>query len=297
MFESLRQYQRIYVTGPQRSGTTICSKMIALDTGYQCIDEIDYGFTNCKNFAALQSLNKIVVQCPIHCYHIEDCSDDETLIVMMKRPINEIIRSQKRITWKFEPEELRRYNKTLKDSPIAKVKYDHWETQKKDIRHYREIHYHSLQRHPLWVDNRKDFDCKQTKHYIAICDNQLRYQETRKIYANRNGYQYHYERHPPEKLKLILEKRLNWVVYLTKSAIFNPNARIEQYLDDTHDIILIDDYAILFRVCDWCKRLVNTATTDEITKIVDEHIKRVPAKQKLFIHQHKNAERRQLKLL
>jgi hypothetical protein len=191
---------------------------------------------------------------------------------------------------------LKRYNKTLKDGPIAKVKYDRWEQQKKEIRHYREIHYHSLQRHPLWANNRKYFDCKQTKHYIAICDNQVLYQETRKVYARRNGYQYHYEQTPSEKLKLLLEKRLNWVVYLRKNPIFNPNTKIEQYLDDAYNIILIDD-SIIFRVCDWCHKLVNTVNPDEIEKIVDERIKRVPPNQKLFIRQHSNAKRSRLKLL
>lgn len=36
--------------------------------------------------------------------------------------------------WEFETEELIRYNKKPNEGPIAKVKYDQWEIQKKQIK-------------------------------------------------------------------------------------------------------------------------------------------------------------------
>ena len=39
MFEYLKEFPVVLVTGPQRSGTRICAKMIAHDTGHRFVDE------------------------------------------------------------------------------------------------------------------------------------------------------------------------------------------------------------------------------------------------------------------
>ena len=167
MFEDLARFSRIFVTGPQRSGTTICAKMIARDTGHRYVDECHYGLGDRIRFAGLQGRSKIVVQCPIHCYHIEDCSCPDNLIVLMRRPIEEIIASQERIRWqKNEPVELANYGKGPEEGPIAQVKYLYWEEHQRPlIENWLEIHYHSLSSHPLWVpaEERRNFHCRQTR--------------------------------------------------------------------------------------------------------------------------------------
>lgn len=160
MFEYLKSYDQIYVTGPQRSGTAICSQMIANDTGFRCIDEFEYG----RQLPGPSSFgSSVVVQCPRWTSFIENYSQDGSLIVFMIRPITEIIRSQKRINWPCESYELSKYG--VKKGPIAQVKYDHWEKQKLLVKHYLEVPYHSLEGHPLWVPAslRVNFLPKQTR--------------------------------------------------------------------------------------------------------------------------------------
>lgn len=41
MFEHLKAYKRIVVSGPQRSGTRIVAKAVAQDTNKSFIDEVD----------------------------------------------------------------------------------------------------------------------------------------------------------------------------------------------------------------------------------------------------------------
>jgi len=162
MFEKLKQFKRVYVTGPQRSGTTICTKMISQDTGFDSIDERQYRQDK-NHFDALRGRKEIVIQCPKYNHIIHEHSDSQSIIVMMMRPVKEIIQSQIRVNWQHEKHELSKYN--VKDGPIAKVKYDFWEKQKRLIEHYLEIEYRSLEAHPLWIDDklRRYFKIKQTK--------------------------------------------------------------------------------------------------------------------------------------
>ena len=53
MFEWLSEFERIFVTGPQRSGTRICAKMIAHDIGYEFIDETQINMDSFYNFSSL----------------------------------------------------------------------------------------------------------------------------------------------------------------------------------------------------------------------------------------------------
>jgi len=161
MFEELGQYSRIYVTGPQRAGTTILSKMIAHDTGYTYIGEEAYNWDR-KKFHKLKNRRKIVIHCPLFCHIIHLYSDCVTIIVMTIRPVDEIEQSQKRVCWDGEKKELAKYGED--HGIISQIKYKNWEDQKKKIDHYKEIAYHSLRPHPMWRSRRKAFFSKQTSY-------------------------------------------------------------------------------------------------------------------------------------
>jgi hypothetical protein len=156
MFEYLKKFDRIMVTGPQRSGTTICARMIARDTGFKYVDEETIGIRDvgaCRKLFETQS--QFVVQAPSLAYC---CHSFDGAIVFMFRLIRDIIASQERIGWNREQTELKQYG--VKDGPIAKVKYDYWQLlQRNEIQNAFEVIYSSLAAHPLWIpkENRGEF--------------------------------------------------------------------------------------------------------------------------------------------
>jgi hypothetical protein len=164
MFEWLANFKKILVTGPQRSGTRICAKMIAYDTGYEFIDEVSLsmdGLYKLNHF--LEEKRPLVIQCPVLCRYIHMFKGDKIAIVLMRRELDDIVKSQERIGWQWEWLELARYD--LYDGIIAETKYQFWEQyQKERIQNSFEIEYESLVAHPLWItkDLRQNFHPIQT---------------------------------------------------------------------------------------------------------------------------------------
>lgn len=166
MFKHLSRYNYIFVTGPQRSGTTIAAKMIAHDTGHKYIDEADFNTANEeKFFSILKSHKNIVVQCPAMSHMIHDIADDKSLVVIMLRDIDDIVASEKRVKWSIGPYlELERFGMSRKRAvsfrrrggKVSELKYQRWEKEQKDkIPHYIELEYESLSSHPMWVPKEK----------------------------------------------------------------------------------------------------------------------------------------------
>lgn len=157
MFEELNCFNKILVSGPQRSGTTICHRIIVQDllpysfTGY---DELDFGVNKLDRFKLLYQQNKIIVHCPDVSRHIHLFGKEDTIIIWMKRSIEDIKKSQIRINWQdynlFEEYGLTRENGR---ELIAETKYKYWnEFQKQQVSHFKEVEYESLQYHPLWIN-------------------------------------------------------------------------------------------------------------------------------------------------
>lgn len=174
MFKHLDFYRIILVSGPQRSGTTICARMIAHDTHYMFIDEGVYqnDFSTLKH-RTLYSQRQ-VIQCPVWAVKLHELTMQDVCIVFMYRPVKEIIASQQRIKWQWEQVELDRYRAlgiAIEDgTPIARVKYSYWEnTQREKIDNPLEVQYASLADHPLWVPKaeRVGWLDKQTAHGTA----------------------------------------------------------------------------------------------------------------------------------
>ena len=161
MFKDLKRFKKIIVTGPQRSGTRIRAKVIAHDTGFKFIGEEEFGITNLGWFKAhLATQTNIVLQCPAFCRYAVDFSAMDTMIVLMRRKVEDIIESQQKIEWGTDRadgsplEELRRYDKDT--GTISQIKYDYWDKfQKHQIVNAMEIEYESLCRHKLWIPKEK----------------------------------------------------------------------------------------------------------------------------------------------
>lgn len=173
MFEYLSKYQTILVTGPQRSGTTICAKMIAHDTGHEFVSEESIAINNSRVLENLlyftnKAKQNLVIQCPGLCRYIHKFSSENTLIVMVYRSIEAIIKSQMRIRWDGELRELAHYKYQIDDinyKPIAQVKYDFWKSdQQALVANSKKVIYESLDTHPLWIlqEDRIDFKPRQT---------------------------------------------------------------------------------------------------------------------------------------
>jgi len=165
MFEHLGGFERVLVTGPQRSGTRICSKMIAHDTGLRFIDELEFAADSLNRlWKILQDETGIVVQCPALCryvHHLAGCND---AVVFMRRRLVDIKMSEQRIGWEWEPPEMMRYDERF--ITAAEAKLDHWwDVQSFDIDHPFEIHYDDLAEHPLWIpkEQRVNFEACQTE--------------------------------------------------------------------------------------------------------------------------------------
>lgn len=162
MFEDYKKYKRILVTGPQRSGTRICAKMIAEDTGYEYLD--DRTVIHISELREAVKQDGVVVQCPGMARWIHWFGDDDTLIVWMKRPLKEILASEKRVNWGHNLNELATYG--VEGGISSEVKNKFWvETQRGKIKHFVEQDYKKLAKHRLWVDKkrRSRFTGSQTK--------------------------------------------------------------------------------------------------------------------------------------
>jgi len=175
MFEHLREYSRILVTGPHRSGTTIAATMIAHDTGHDLVKEEEFFYTRPEAFECLYDADygPKVMQCPfmacrIHYY-------PEALVVWMNRPDQEIYDSISRMTtitdrkimfhgWFVK--EFDAYHTDEED--ILKIKRENWELQKERLPHYIEIDYHTLSEHPLWIPKEKrNWHLRATNHGVV----------------------------------------------------------------------------------------------------------------------------------
>lgn len=171
LFAALARYRKILVTGPQRSGTTIVSRILAAESGYRCVDEREFGWSDIERFAALMADDdRMVIQCPVMARVIERWAHPDYLIVFMHRNPADIIRSERRIRWPSRRVEKRRYRKTVPYlshwcTPVSVLKYLHWHlVHKPQVPHSVDLPYESLASHPLWVESarRARFTAKQT---------------------------------------------------------------------------------------------------------------------------------------
>ena len=161
------EHDLVFVTGPHRSGTTICARMIAADTGYDLIVEDEFNCSSLTQLAALLQYNgsSKVIQCPflssvIHdLSYLIDVNMSKALIVWMKRDEQDIIESElraERVGFDKVALGQRAKYRVNTDRHISQIKAEAWQDQKAVIPHTMEIEYESLHFHELWIDSHKD---------------------------------------------------------------------------------------------------------------------------------------------
>ena len=166
VFEPISNYHKVVVTGSQRSGTTICSKMISHTFKLPLYDEVTFKAHNKVMFKNLLNKESFVIQAPGMFKECMSIKDDDVLVVVMKRDINDIIFSDMRIGWSSSGEnkvELAKFGLKNLNLHSSVVKMDYFKTHKP--KNYLIINYEDLKEHPLWVDkfNRQNFSAKQTE--------------------------------------------------------------------------------------------------------------------------------------
>ena len=167
MFQDLKKHRHIFVTGPHRSGTTICARMIAQDTGHDLIIEDEFNRSNLALLAAFIQADYApsVIQCPFLANIIHDLNYlieldmQETLVVFMHRYVKDIIDSEMRSPVAFElvsehQQEEYNFGSIKLEQHISDFKYESWEEQRESIPHYLDQGYEALRNHPLWLDAR-----------------------------------------------------------------------------------------------------------------------------------------------
>lgn len=165
MFEHLARYPKIVVTGPQRSGTRIAARMIAADTGHRFVDECDFLIKDRSLFLRALDQDNVVVQAPHMLKDVVDGLPVEVFVVLMRRDLDQIHASEKRIRWAEDllgnTTELRKFG--LSEGDSAAVKYEYWDAHHKHVP-FMEVDYESLRAHQMYVPAqlRKDFGPLQT---------------------------------------------------------------------------------------------------------------------------------------
>ena len=149
MFEHLKKFDRIVVTGPHRSGTTICAEMIAADTGFEAVREERFSCRNEGLFRRfMKRAKRVVVQAPAMFWTLPDVDDGRTAFVLMRRPLDELHASKRYPPGREVP--LKPYPESG-DAPESKYKaWDRMELSNKI-----EINYSDLALHRLWVPTEK----------------------------------------------------------------------------------------------------------------------------------------------
>ena len=181
MFEYLESFDKILVTGPQRTGTRICAEMIMRDLDKPMqgrnVLYVDEALLNFDSLAGLCDVmadeRLLVVQCPALARYVHHFGHrDDVAVVWMRRDYEDIVASQRRVDWCGGTAELLRYDRTLLARAFtpdcvsaAVVKNEFWQQiQKPRIKHAYEVEFESLAEHRLWVpaERRTDFEWFQT---------------------------------------------------------------------------------------------------------------------------------------
>lgn len=160
----LKNFKKILVSGPQRSGTRISAKIISNDLNFKYLDEATVNIRDEEKFKyILENETQFVLQCPglSHCLHEVNLFDAAVIFIMRK--VEDIIESQERIGWvERESNEIeyfnyeKQFNFDIKRKPISKLKYEIWnQFQKPKIDHSFNLSYSSLSNHDLFIPKEK----------------------------------------------------------------------------------------------------------------------------------------------
>lgn len=161
-----REFRKVLVTGPQRSGTTIAARILAQELGCRFVSEKGVKTHSLwRLHKRLFSWRREVIQGPCFCSICHHIDAPKTLVVFMRRPVEEIVASENRIGWNFHENELANYFRDA--GVISAVRYECWERFQRDRMEvpWIELAHSALGEHPLWKEReaRRHFTAHQTE--------------------------------------------------------------------------------------------------------------------------------------
>lgn len=171
MFEDLHGFTRIVVTGPQRSGTRIATKMIANDLGLRYIQEEEFGVHSFERMMLILLEGWVCIHAPA-LSHKSHLLPSNVAVVFMIRNEEDILASQSRINWRSWPVERGAYE--IEDflpyyeetDPICRIKYKVFAGYQKGlISNCFEVQFEDLAYHHMWInkEDRTEFSFDQTE--------------------------------------------------------------------------------------------------------------------------------------
>lgn len=161
-----RDFQKVLVTGPQRSGTTIAAHILAEELEYEYIDESVVGVADPGRMRdLLTDKDRIVVQCPGFSASVHHFATDDVLVVFMIRHPEDIAASERRVKWNGHERETRRYaeqfgkhrllelfERVTAEGKLADLTYFFWVIEQRHlVPNHVELAYDDLSGHPLWI--------------------------------------------------------------------------------------------------------------------------------------------------
>jgi hypothetical protein len=171
LLPQLKSFDSILVTGPQRSGTTIGGHILAEELGYRYADENEINIYDYLKAINLLHGGQVVLQAPGLCYLAHWFNTSKIAVVVMRRNLEDIYKSEMRIGWRDAygganlKAEIDRYQamygKTPDNGNIAELKYKLWDTLQKKLCNGFDLDYESLRGHPLWKEERTNFKERQ----------------------------------------------------------------------------------------------------------------------------------------
>ena len=170
----------IIVTGCQRSGTTIMTRIVCNDLGYSFHqdDEILPTLEGIKriNLFIKHGITNIAIQSPIALYLYDDLyyTVPDIHFIGMKRDKQDIINSMRRVNWGEELQEHYWNWEGYLDTHVSHMNAL-WDSLKTNLpaTAWTEVEYQSLESHPLFIqkDMRTNFTIRQTEiHGSKVCE-------------------------------------------------------------------------------------------------------------------------------
>jgi len=161
----LEKIHQIAVSGPHCSGTQIGGYILAKELKTTYISEAAFGAMDFRKFClATAGKESFVVQCPSLLYCAERFAPS-VLIVLMNRPLEDILMSQRRVGWK-DSVDRRPYDEFKvfdMNKPLAYIKYQYAEKYLARTRRVEYLDFESLDNHACFFsrDERRAFPAGQ----------------------------------------------------------------------------------------------------------------------------------------
>lgn len=153
-FEALKSFDKIIVSGPQRSGTNLACQYLDSVLGYNYIDELEFNFFLETHFLEkIREHKKLIMQAPTMSHVLHLIEEPKTCVFFLFRNPSEIIRSQNRVRWAAERHERKNYTrKEYEFLPISIAKYSEWCFHQRKLMKvpFFELDFEALRSSPIW---------------------------------------------------------------------------------------------------------------------------------------------------